>query len=123
MSWFKRQENEIEPNTAEKSVRTEGLWQKCEGCGQSIFKAEFEANLQVCPKRGYHLRLDARSRVASLLEPGFEFFDLERLSPDPLKFVDIKPYRARLEKARRETCLNNALLNAIGNLGPHAGVV
>ena len=34
MSWFKRQENEIEANTAEKNVRTEGLWQKCEGCGQ-----------------------------------------------------------------------------------------
>ena len=123
MSWFKRQENEIEPNPAEKNVRTEGLWQKCEGCGQSIFKAEFEANLQVCPKCGYHLRLDARSRVASLLEPGYQLVDLELVSTDPLEFVDIKPYRARLEKARRETGLNDAVLNAIGNLGPHAVVV
>ena len=75
MSWFKRQENEIEPNTAEKSVRTEGLWQKCEGCGQYVFKAEFEANLQVCPKCGHHLRLDAPdvvgySRLIGLDEEG-----------------------------------------------------
>ncbi|MDT7815655.1 MAG: acetyl-CoA carboxylase carboxyl transferase subunit beta, partial [Acidobacteriaceae bacterium] len=123
MSWFKRQENEIEPNTAEKSVRTEGLWQKCEGCGQYVFKAEFEANLQVCPKCGHHLRLDARSRIASLLEPGYQLVDLELISTDPLEFVDIKPYRDRLEKARRDTGLNDAVMNALGNLGPHAVVL
>jgi len=93
MSWFKRQENEIEANTAEKTVRTEGLWQKCEGCGQLLFKADLEANLQVCPKCGHHLRIDARSRIASLLEPGYELVDLELVSTDPLEFVDIKPYR------------------------------
>ena len=123
MSWFKRQENEIEPNTAEKSVRTEGLWQKCEGCGQYVFKADLEANLQVCPKCGHHLRLDARSRIASLLEPGYELVDLELVSTDPLEFVDIKPYRDRLEKARRETGLNDAVMNAVGNIGPASVVL
>ena len=123
MSWFKRQENEIETNSAEKNVRTEGLWQKCEGCGQSIFKKDFEDNLQVCPKCGHHLRLDARSRIASLLEPGYELVDLELVSTDPLEFVDIKPYRDRLEKARRETGLNDAVMNALGNVGPHSVVL
>ena len=123
MSWFKRQENEIETNSAEKNVRTEGLWQKCEGCGQSIFKKDFEDNLQVCPKCGHHLRLDARSRIASLLEPGYELVDLELVSTDPLEFVDIKPYRDRLEKARRETGLNDAVMNAVGNIGPHSVVL
>jgi acetyl-CoA carboxylase carboxyl transferase subunit beta len=122
MSWFKRQENEIEPNTAEKNVRTEGLWQKCEGCSQYVFKADLEANLQVCPKCGHHLRLDARSRIASLLESGYQLVDLELVSTDPLEFVDIKPYRERLEKARLETGLNDAVMNALGNLGPY-GVV
>jgi acetyl-CoA carboxylase carboxyl transferase subunit beta len=123
MSWFKRQENEIEANTAEKSVRTEGLWQKCEGCSQYIFKAEFEANLQVCPKCGHHLRLDAKTRIASLLEPGYELVDLELVSTDPLEFVDMKPYKERLEKARRETGLNDATVNAIGKLGSHEVVI
>jgi acetyl-CoA carboxylase carboxyl transferase subunit beta len=119
MSWFKRQENEIEANT-EKSVRTEGLWQKCEGCGQLLFKKDLETNLQVCPKCGYHDRLDALARISSLLEPGYQLVDLELVSTDPLEFVDLKPYRERLEKARRDTGLNDAVVNAVGNLGSHA---
>ncbi len=122
MAWFKRQENEIEAST-EKTVRTEGLWQKCDGCGQYIFKAEFEANLQVCPKCGHHLRLDAKTRIASLLEPGYQLVDTELVSNDPLEFVDIKPYRDRLTKARLETGLNDAVLNALGNIGPHSVVL
>ena len=124
MSWFKRpeNENEIEAN-AEKRVRTEGLWQKCDGCGQFVFKPDLEANLQVCPKCGHHHRLAARRRVASLLEPGYELVDLELKSTDPLHFVDIKPYKERLEKARKQTGLNDAAINAIGFLGSHAVVL
>src|SRR5437868_1313226 len=51
MAWFKRQDNEIE-SSQEKRVRTEGLWVKCEGCDQYIFKADLESNQQVCPKCG-----------------------------------------------------------------------
>jgi acetyl-CoA carboxylase carboxyl transferase subunit beta len=119
MSWFKRQENEIEPNPAEKSVRTEGLWQKCDGCAQLLFKKDLEDNLQVCPKCGHHFRLDARSRIASLLEPGYELVDMELMSTDPLEFVDVKPYSARLKKAG----LNDAIINALGMLGSHSIVL
>ena len=58
MAWFKRQDNEIENSSQEKRVRTEGLWVKCEGCGQLIFKAEMEANQQVCPKCGRHHKIE-----------------------------------------------------------------
>jgi acetyl-CoA carboxylase carboxyl transferase subunit beta len=122
MSWFKRPDNEIEGNS-EKRVRTEGLWVKCAGCGQYVFKADLESNLQVCAKCGHHLRLDARGRIASLLEPGYELVDLELKSNDPLGFVDLKSYKDRLEKAQRETGLNDAIINAVGNLGPHAVVL
>ena len=122
MSWFKRQESEIEPNS-EKRVRTEGLWGKCEGCGQFVFKADLENNFNVCPKCNHHHRLNARSRIDSLLDPGYELIDLQLKSNDPLGFVDVKPYKERLEKARRETGLNDAILNAVGNLGGHRAVV
>ncbi len=121
MSWFKRPENEIEGNS-EKRVRTEGLWVKCSGCGQYVFKADLESNLQVCAKCGHHLRLDARGRIASLLEPGYELVDLELKSNDPLNFVDLRSYKDRLEEAQRDTGLNDAIINAVGSLGPH-GVV
>jgi len=122
MAWFKRQENEIEaPNDGTgKTVRTEGLWTKCEGCKQFIFKAEMEANQMVCPKCGRHFRLDARGRIAQLLEPGYELVDLELKSTDPLEFADFK---RKLAQAQAETGLNDAAVNAVGKLGPHPVVV
>jgi acetyl-CoA carboxylase carboxyl transferase subunit beta len=119
MAWFKRQDNEIENSTQEKRVRTEGLWVKCEGCEQYIFKADLENNQQVCPKCGRHHKIDARSRVATLLEPGYELVDLELKSTDPLNFYDVKSYKSRLAKAQAATGLNDAIVNAVGKLGAH----
>jgi acetyl-CoA carboxylase carboxyl transferase subunit beta len=107
----------------EKRVRTEGLWIKCEACRQIIWKADLEANLQVCPKCGHHFHLGARTRIDQLLEPGYELVDMELRSTDPLKFVDRKSYASRLERARRETGLNDAIINALGSLGPHPVVL
>ena len=53
MSWFSRDEGvEKLPKleNGERRVRTEGLWQKCESCGQIIWKKDLEANFNVCPK-------------------------------------------------------------------------
>ncbi len=122
MSWFKREENEI-VNDSERTVRTEGLWVRCPDCRQVIFKADLEANLHVCPKCGHHFRIGARQRIENLLEPGYQLVDLDLRSTDPLEFTDLKPYKARLADARRKTGLNDAIINAIGNLGPQPVVL
>ena len=115
MSWFKRDDNEIVP-PAGHEVRTEGLWEKCPNCGKVIFKAELEANLQVCPHCGYHFKFDARSRIAQLLDEGYDLVDLELRSTDPLKFPDLKPYKQRLAQAQKKTGLNDAIINAVGHI-------
>ena len=121
MSWFKRQGYELEgaPDKAalDKTVRTEGLWTKCDGCKQFIFKADIEANQQVCPKCGRHFRLDARSRAESLLEPGYELVDSGLQGTDPLEFVELKSYKSRLAKAQADSGLNDALVSAVGKVG------
>jgi acetyl-CoA carboxylase carboxyl transferase subunit beta len=122
MSWFRREDNKIE-GTGAKTVRTEGLWIKCESCEQVIFRADLEANLMVCPKCGYHFRMDARGRVEMLLDPGYELVDLELKSTDPLEFTDLKPYKSRLSKAQADTGLNDAIVNALGLLGKHRVVL
>ncbi len=122
MSWFRREDNKIE-DTGEKTVRTEGLWIKCDACESVIFRADLEANLMVCPKCGHHFRLSARPRIDMLLEPGYELVDLELKSTDPLEFTDLKPYRSRLSKAQAETGLNDAVINALGLLGSHRVVL
>ena len=133
MSWFKREDNESpvavsgQPpengsDAGERNVRTEGLWVKCPGCRQPIYRADLDTNLNVCPKCQYHFKIGARQRIELLLEPGFDVVDVGLRSTDPLNFTDIKPYKQRLRVAREQTGLDDAILNAIGSLGPH-GVV
>jgi acetyl-CoA carboxylase carboxyl transferase subunit beta len=126
MSWFKRENGDVATATdagdGERRVRTEGLWIKCLGCRQPIYKADYEANLNVCPKCQHHFKMGARQRIEMLLEPGYELVDRGLRSTDPLNFHDVKPYKQRLRKAQEETGLDDAILNAVGMLGPH-GVV
>jgi len=127
MSWFKRENGELEAPVAngdeEKSVRTEGLWIKCIGCRQTIWKADLEANQNVCPKCQYHFKISARQRLDLLLEAGYQLVDTGLRSTDPLNFSDVKPYKQRLKKAQQETGLNDAIVNALGEMGPHSVVV
>jgi acetyl-CoA carboxylase carboxyl transferase subunit beta len=98
-------------------LRTEGLWQKCEHCGEIIWRKALEDNLQVCPKCAWHFRIDARARLNSLLDDGiFEELDADLVSTDPLAFVDSKPYVERLEGMQQNTCLKDAILSVSGNL-------
>ncbi len=122
MTWFKREDHEI-INDEQKTVRTEGLWVRCPECRQIIWKADLEGNQQVCTKCEYHFRIDARSRIADLLEPGYQLVDLELRSTDPLQFTDLKPYKRRLAEAQAKTGLNDAIVTAVGDLGPHAVVL
>ncbi len=134
MSWFKRESGEYEssaggqatengPDASPKNVRTEGLWVKCPGCRQPIYKPDLEANLNVCPKCQHHFKIGARARIEMLLEPGYELVDTGLRSTDPLNFNDVKPYKQRLRKAREETGLDDAILNALGQMGPHEVVL
>ncbi|HET7890552.1 MAG TPA: acetyl-CoA carboxylase, carboxyltransferase subunit beta [Candidatus Sulfotelmatobacter sp.] len=116
MAWFKRESGELD-TSGEKKVRTEGLWVKCEGCRQIIWKKDLEENMNVCPKCDKHFRIDARTRLAQLLDDNqYESFDGNLSSTDPLKFVDLKPYSSRLRQAQKDTGLKDAIINAQGKL-------
>jgi acetyl-CoA carboxylase carboxyl transferase subunit beta len=116
MAWFKREAGELD-TSGQKTVRTEGLWVKCEGCRQIIWKKDLEENLNVCPKCEKHFRIDARRRLALLLDENqYEMFDGNISSTDPLKFVDLKPYSSRLRQAQHDTGLKDAVINAHGQL-------
>jgi acetyl-CoA carboxylase carboxyl transferase subunit beta len=97
---------------------------KCEGCRQIIWKKDLEENLNVCPKCDKHFRIDARTRLAQLLDDGqYETFDGNLSSTDPLKFVDLKPYSSRLKQAQHDTGLKDAVINAQGKLLGHPVVI
>ena len=130
MTWFKRENGEFAgagsesgPEPGSKNVRTEGLWVKCPGCRQPLYKADLETNLSVCAKCQHHFKLGARARIALLLDPGYEVVDTGLRSTDPLNFSDVKPYKQRLRKAQEQTGLDDAILNAVGRMGAHEVVV
>jgi acetyl-CoA carboxylase carboxyl transferase subunit beta len=123
MAWFKRQSGELD-TSGEKKVRTEGLWVKCDGCRQIIWKKDLEDNLNVCPKCEKHFRIDARTRLAQLLDDNvYEVDDGNLASNDPLKFADLKLYAARLKAAQADTGLKDAIINARGQLNGRPVIV
>ena len=116
MAWFKRQGGELD-TSGERKVRTEGLWVKCDQCRQIIWKKDLEENLNVCPKCDRHFRIDARTRLAQLLDGNdYEVDDDGLASTDPLHFVDLKSYKQRLRQAQADTGLRDAVINARGKL-------
>src|SRR5436853_2675714 len=123
MAWFKRESGELD-TSGEKKVRTEGLWVKCENCRQVIWKKDLEENMNVCAKCDKHFRIDARTRLAQLLDDNnYEIFDSNLASTDPLKFVDLKAYSSRLTQAQHDTGLKDAIVNARGKLNGRAVIV
>jgi acetyl-CoA carboxylase carboxyl transferase subunit beta len=124
MSWFKRDKPNGEGlpkvDDSEKRVRTEGLWQKCEGCRQIIWKKDLEANASVCPKCGHHFRIDACTRLRLLFDSDYQTHDEGLSSSDPLRFVDKQPYRDKLCATQAATHRKDALAAASGALDGRA---
>ena len=119
MAWFTRDKpgRDAPENPEERHVRTEGLWLKCDSCGQIVWKKALDENMQVCPKCAFHFRLDARARLELLFdESKFEEFDVNLASTDPLDFVDSKTYKQRLASMKESTSMNDAVLSAAGTL-------
>jgi len=123
MAWFKRQSGELD-TSGERKIRTEGLWVKCDACRQIIWKKDLEENLNVCPKCERHFRIDARTRLAQLLDNNqYEVDDADLASTDPLKFVDLKTYSSRLKRAQLDTGLKDAVINTRGRLNGRPVIV
>ena len=81
-----------------------GLWSRCESCGHMLYEKEVAEALFVCPECGHHRRIDARTRIDQLVDPGsFEEFGADLRSTDPLKFKDRMPYKERLKREQGKT--------------------
>jgi len=118
MAWFKKARKPIASSTAEKPSRVpEGLWIKCPGCTQLIYKKDLEESLNVCPKCAHHFRIGAAEWLRALFDDGryTEHFP-NLISTDPLRFTDTKPYRLRLKTTISSTGLKDAIIVATGKL-------
>ena len=100
---------------APQTRRAEGLWKRCPGCQETIFRKEAETRLGVCPECDYHWYVPARERIRQLLDEGtFEEWDTELTPTDPLQFVDKVPYANRIVKEQSRTGLRDAAITGTG---------
>lgn len=115
MEWFKKIKEGI--SAQPKKEIPEGLWTKCEDCGEIIYVKELERNFWVCGKCKYHFRIKSTDYISLLLDEGaLEEFDRNLISGDPLKFKDSKRYPERIKESRKKTQRNDALIAGIGKI-------
>ena len=98
-------------DASEKRTLGEGLFRKCDACGDAVKKEDFERNLEVCPACGFHFHLTAEQWIEVLADEGtWTALDTGLSAGDPLEFVDSKAYPDRVEAARESTGVNDAIL-------------
>jgi acetyl-CoA carboxylase carboxyl transferase subunit beta len=115
MSWFRK---------AKKPLRAEDrrdvpsdVFDKCEGCGEILYREKLTRNLHVCPECGHHTRVGVEVYLRIFTDEGsFQELDAEMQSADPLEFSDLKAYADRLEATRRKTGRNDAVVTGTGTL-------
>lgn len=113
-SWFKRDTKKIVTPTEEKKNIPQGIWYKSPN-GIIIDTEELKENLYVSLEDGYHVRIGSNEYFEILLDDGkYKELNAKMKSKDPLKFVDTKPYKERLEKAYKTTNLNDAIRTVVG---------
>ncbi|OGX33035.1 MAG: acetyl-CoA carboxylase subunit beta [Omnitrophica WOR_2 bacterium RIFCSPLOWO2_12_FULL_51_24] len=100
---------------AKKKDIPEGLWTKCEECGDIVYNKALEENMKVCPKCNYHFVLTAPERIAALLDAGsFEERDSGLRPIDPLLFKGPKSYEEKLKEDQELTGLSEACISGRG---------
>jgi acetyl-CoA carboxylase carboxyl transferase subunit beta len=116
MSWFNRSKENISPDTLKKDI-PDGLWEKCEGCGEIIHKKQLELNLWTCIKCGYHFRIGSQEYIDILLDKGtFRETDRKMRSGDPLEFTDTKKYTIRIQDTIKKSGLYDAIRTGTGRI-------
>ncbi|MDP6443586.1 MAG: acetyl-CoA carboxylase, carboxyltransferase subunit beta [Pirellulaceae bacterium] len=110
----------LEPNAAAPMKRPkrgvpEGLWQKCPGCKQPVFRQEAEEQLNVCPLCDHHFYISATERISQVLDDGtFDEWDAGLTPTDPLTFADKRKYSDRIKAEQKRTGLRDAVLTGSG---------
>ena len=95
----------------------EKLWNNCVACGNMIHHKDLKENLYVCINCNYHFRMSAENRIKMFFEDGdYSEITPDKISDDPLKFIDKKKYKDRLKEYRKKTKRDDAFILLKGKI-------
>ncbi len=115
MAWFRKDKKPL--RAEDRRDVPADVFDKCEGCGEILYREKLAQNLNVCPTCGFHFRVTADQYVDILLDEGsFEEIDADLRSADPLEFTDLKPYRERIAAAEKKVGRGDAVVTGVGLL-------
>ena len=116
-SWFRRMKKGILTSTKDKKDAPEGLWEKCPKCKYTCTITELKENNYVCPNCNHHHRIGSAEYFTILFDDA-EFKELYAniKSKDYLNFVDLKPYKKRLEETYAKTDIHDSITVAHGKV-------
>lgn len=115
MEWFRKGKTGVAPQ--ERRNIPEGLWHKCDSCGEIVYSKKMEEYHWVCPSCNYHFRIPSRRYISLLLDDGrLEEFDNDLVSADPLKFKDSKRYPDRIKAATSKAGPTEGLITGVGKV-------
>ncbi len=109
MGWF--QKNRATQDGTPKRTLGEGLFRKCDACGETLVAEEFSNNFEVCPACSHHHAMSGEAWIELLVDQGtFHEHDQELIAGDPLGFRDQKKYKDRIKASRQKSGVNDAFL-------------
>lgn len=117
MNWITRLIEHPQAILRKDNATPEGLWVKCDGCSETLYKKEIMRSAMVCPRCSHHFRISVEERVGLLCDAGeYQAHDQGLQSQDPLTFKDKKKYRDRLKEATKKAGNQDALCNYMGKI-------
>ena len=121
--WFEQRKKLQIERRDEKTQIDDSLgkfWIKCYNCNTQLLRKEVEDNLEVCPKCGYHFRINAKTRIHQIFDEGtFEEMFGNITTADPIEFFDTESYKKRISLAKAKTNINEAVITGIGKIEGH----
>ena len=115
MDWFKKAKEGLVPQR--KKELPDGLWVKCDSCGEIIYRKEMEKALWVCSKCDHHFRIRSKDYIDLIVDNGeVEEYDADLTATDPLGFKDSKKYPDRIKTSQKKVNLKDAIVAGIARI-------
>ena len=118
---FRRQPRFTADQQADGPSVPDNLWTQCPRCKELTYSRDVERQLLVCPRCQYHMRLTARRRIETLVDPdSFTETDADLTPQDPLHFVaNGDAYAEKIRSAERKTGSHEALITGLASILDH----